>query len=171
MSERGSALIEFAFLAPALLLLLVGAAYAGANVDRYLALDQLSRTAAHMHSQGVDFSLPEKRALLAQAASAVDLSESGGDTVVYLSTVAQTAGGPRIVKRFVIGDVAVGDTEIGAADAQYDGMVDPPPPASIDLRLPEGRRVYVAEVVHEPRGLAPPYGPAKELRLRARSVY
>ncbi len=168
--RRGSAILEFALLAPALLLLLIGAAYTGANADRYLALEQLARAAAHMHGQGADFSLPEKRALLKLASSSLDLSETG-DTVVYLSTVAQTPGGPRIVRRFTIGRADIGSPELGAAQAQFDGMVDPPAPARTDFTIPQGSRIYVAEAIHQPRGLIPPYGPGEDFRLRVRTVY
>lgn len=170
-SERGSALIEFAFLAPTLLLLLVGAAYTGANADRYLAVEQLARTAAHLHAKGTDFSLPEKRELLRLAAASLDLDEEQGDTVVYLSTVAQTADGPRIVRRFAIGAVNVGGPEMGEADTEIDGLVDPPAEARLDFEIPAGRRVYVAEAIHAPRELVPPYGPGEDFRLRARAVY
>ena len=120
--EAGSALIEFAFLAPAVLLLLVGTAYTGANIDRYLEVEQLARAAASLHAAGTDFSLPEKRALLSRAATTLNLSESSGDTVVYLSTVAQTPEGPRIVRRFAIGAQTVGESAAGAVKPQYDGF-------------------------------------------------
>lgn len=168
--SRGSALIEFAVTAPLLLLLMVSAAFAGANFDRYLELQQLVRMAANMHSSGVDFSLPEKRALLTQSSAALDLG-TDGDTTLILSTLAQTPQGPRLVRRYVLGSTAVGGSAIGAAEAQFDGAVIPPAPAKPDFAIPQGQRVYLVEAVHDPRGLLPPSMLGDDFRLRTRAVY
>lgn len=168
--KDGSALIEFAVTAPLLLMMMVGVAFAGANFDRYLALQQLTRVAANMHSSGVDFSLPEKRALLASAASGLTL-EPNGDTTLVLSTLAQTADGPRLVRRFVLGAEVVGGSTISAADGQYDGAVIPPAPAKLDFTIPAGQRVYLVEAIHDPGGLVPSSMFGEDFRLRTRAVY
>ena len=168
--RRGSALVEFAVTAPLLILLAVGTAFAGASFDRYLALQQLVRAAANMHSSGTDFSLPEKQALLEAAAAGLDLSASG-DTVLYLSTVADTPDGPRLVRRFAVGAAGVGASLLSAAEGQYDGAVIPPAPARIDFDLVPGQRVYVVEAVHDLRGLAPPGTLSEDYRLRTRAVF
>lgn len=168
--RRGSALIEFAATAPVLLMLAVGAAFTGAGFDRYFALQQLARAAANMHSAGVDFSLPEQRALLSEISSGLDLGAEG-DTVVYLSTIADTPDGMRMVRRFRVGTETVGSSTVSSAKGQYDGAVVPPAEVELDFQLSAGQRSYVVEAVHDPTGLFPPGVLGDDFRFRVRAVY
>ena len=87
-SERGSALIEFV-LATGLLLvpLLLGTVVFGLNLTRANQVTGVCRDAAHMYAYGVDFSQKGNKDLLLQLAQGLNMTVSGGNGVVILSTI------------------------------------------------------------------------------------
>jgi hypothetical protein len=87
-AERGSALIEFV-LATGLLLvpLLLGTVVFGLNLTRANQVTGVCRDAAHMYAYGVDFSQNGNKDLLLQLAQGLNMTVSGGNGVVILSTI------------------------------------------------------------------------------------
>lgn len=86
--ERGSALIEF-LLATALIILplLIGTFVIGMSLVRANQVAEVSRDAAHMYAYGVDFSQTSSQNLLLELAQGLNMTLTGGNGVVILSTV------------------------------------------------------------------------------------
>lgn len=87
-NESGSTLIEFAIVAPCLLLLFFGTIGLGLMMGRYVQAVQVARDVAHMYSNGVDFTQTANRNIVTQQlASGVGMTDAGGNGVVVLSKV------------------------------------------------------------------------------------
>ena len=91
-SERGSALVEFVvcfglFWVPLFLGLLV----MGFDLIRAMQVTQVCRDAGHMYSYGMDFSQSAYQDLLVSLAPGLNMTTSGGNGVVILSTVTYIA--------------------------------------------------------------------------------
>ncbi len=86
--EKGSALIEFVFCfglfwAP----LFLGMLTVGFNLIAAVQVTQLCRDAAHMYSQGIDFSQATYKTLLINLAPGLGLAATGGKGEVILSSI------------------------------------------------------------------------------------
>jgi len=87
-SESGNTLIEFAIVAPCLLLLFFGTIGLGLMMGRYVQTVQVARDVAHMYSNNVDFTQAANRNIVTQQlASGVGMTDTGGNGVVVLSKV------------------------------------------------------------------------------------
>ena len=99
-NERGTALLEFAFAMVFFWIpLFLGATTIGFNLIRAIQVVQVCRDAGHMYASGIDFSQSTYQNLLADLAIGLNMTATGGNGVVVLSTVmyvdstACTAGG------------------------------------------------------------------------------
>lgn len=91
-SERGSALVEFLLAAGLLLVpLLLGTMFFGMSLVRANQVTELCRDAAHMYAYGVDFSQSSSQNLIVQLAQGLNMSTTGGNGVIILSTVTYIA--------------------------------------------------------------------------------
>lgn len=91
--EKGSALIEFVFCfglfwAP----LFLGMLTVGFNLIAAVQVTQLCRDAAHMYSQGIDFSQATYKTLLINLAPGLGLAATGGKGEVILSSITYIDG-------------------------------------------------------------------------------
>jgi hypothetical protein len=131
--ERGSAVLEFAIMAPCLILLFFGSIGLGIMMGRYSQAVQVARDVAHMYSDGVDFTQAANQNIVTQQlASGTGMTNNGGNGVVILSqirTVYQvdcTAAGvnpctnlglPVFVQRIVFGNSAIRSSNYGTPHA------------------------------------------------------
>ncbi len=99
-SERGTAVIEFAFcFALFWIPLFLGSIVIGFNLIRAVQVTQVCRDAGHMYAGGIDFSQTTYQNLLVSLGIGLNMTSTGGNGVVILSTVtyidssACTAGG------------------------------------------------------------------------------
>ncbi len=149
--RRGAAIVEFAFVAPVLFVLAAGGFETAVQLDRYLSIRQLTRSAGNLYHRGVDPTNENSRALLLDSSPTLDLS-ANGDTVLYLTKLEQTAGGMVITERFTFGKSSLGSSTVGTASPQPDGTVSPPvtatPPNGASVSV--GATLSIAEVVHRP---------------------
>lgn len=91
-TQRGQALIEFAFVAPFLVSLIVGTMMYGTELVRELELQQIARDTASMLARGTDFSLSGNQLVVARLGQSLGwpstgLPSSSGVGVVYVSTI------------------------------------------------------------------------------------
>jgi TadE-like protein len=87
-AEKGSALVEFVlcfgiFWVP----LFLGTLTVGFNLIAAVQVTQVCRDAAHMYSQGIDFSQSTYKSLLVSLAPSLGMAATGGKGEVILSTV------------------------------------------------------------------------------------
>lgn len=86
--EKGSALIEFVFCVGLFWVpLLLGTVTVGFNLITAVQVTQVCRDAAHMYSQGIDFSQTTYKTLLVNLAPDLGMAATGGKGEVILSTV------------------------------------------------------------------------------------
>ena len=86
--ERGSSLIEFLLCTSLLIVpLLLGTAVVGLNVVREIQITELCRDAAHMYSQGIDFTVSSNVTELLKIAQGLNITATGGNGVVIMSTI------------------------------------------------------------------------------------
>ena len=116
--------------------LLCGTMVIGVNLIREMEVTQVCRDACHMHSFGVDFSLPENQDLVVNLAQGLSFQKSGGNGVLILSTLTFVgpndciAGGYQpngsscaninqtvITRRVVIGDSSLRASGFGTPNA------------------------------------------------------
>lgn len=165
-SRRGSALVEFAISFPFLSLLTIGTFAVGVTIDRYLTVAQLVRDGGNMYARGVDFSADQNKQLLLMAASGMGMTTTGGNGVLYLSTVVEGDSGanrgvPVIAHRIVIGDSSFAASSAGMpTTVQANGDVsNANTDSAARAQLPTGltvtgnERIFVAEVFHKPVGI------------------
>src|SRR5437016_5763979 len=86
--EKGSALVEFVlcfgiFWVP----LFLGTLTAGFNLIAAIQVTQVCRDAAHMYSQGIDFSQSTYKTLLVNLAPSLGMAATGGRGEVIFSTI------------------------------------------------------------------------------------
>ena len=84
-TERGSAIVEFAFVAPFLCLLLLGTVSVGMTLTRSLQAGVVSRDCGMMFMRQVDFTLEQNRKLAVKLASGMGMTTTGGDGAVVLT--------------------------------------------------------------------------------------
>jgi Flp pilus assembly protein TadG len=86
--ERGNTILEFAIVAPCLVLLFFGSIGVGIMLGRYVQALQVARDVAHMYSDGVDFSLPANQNIIINLlAAGTGMTATGGNGVVIFSQV------------------------------------------------------------------------------------
>jgi hypothetical protein len=86
--EGGSALIEFLLASIFLVFpLLFGTAVFGLSLVRANQVSEVCRDAGHMYAYGVDFSQTSSQNMLVQMAQGLNMTPSGGNGVIILSTV------------------------------------------------------------------------------------
>jgi len=144
--ERGSASVEFAlcvilFWMP----MFLGMGVIGINLIRAVQVTQVCRDAGHMYANGTDFSQTTYQNLLVSLAIGLNMTTSGGNGVVILSTVmyvdsnACTNGGyqanssscPNLnyivfIQRIVVGNSSIHSSNLGSpnsADLNSSGVV------------------------------------------------
>ena len=88
-SERGSALVEFVLcFALFWLPLFFGTLVLGLNLIRAMQVTQVCRDAGHMSAfSNIDFSQPANQNLLVSLASGLNMTTTGGNGVIILSTI------------------------------------------------------------------------------------
>jgi hypothetical protein len=143
--ETGGALMEFSFSTLFWVPLLLGTVVLGLNLSRSIRVTQFCRDAGHMYAYGVDFSQAANKNLLIQLASGLNITTTGGNGVVILSTITSiaasdcTAGGLQanssqcpnlnytvLTKRLVIGNSALKSSAFGTpnpADMDSSGSI------------------------------------------------
>ena len=153
---RGGALVEFAAGLPFLALLSVGVFAVGINLDRYLVVQQTAGASGNMYDSGLDVSQQAVQQLFLKGANSLQMTTSGGDGVIYLTTIQKPASASaEITRRFIIGNQSIASSTLGMPSAQSDGTVDPPVPATLPsgVTLIDGQQLDVAEVYHKPDDL------------------
>ncbi|MDP8979059.1 MAG: pilus assembly protein [Acidobacteriota bacterium] len=86
--QSGSTIVEFAIMAPCLVLMFFGSVGMGLMLGRYVQAVQVCRDVAHMYSDGVDFSQANNQnIIIQQLAQGVGMTATGGNGVIYLSKV------------------------------------------------------------------------------------
>ena len=90
--ENGSALIEFLLVSVFLVFpLLLGTAVFGLSLVRANQVSEVCRDAGHMYAYNVDFSQASSQNMLVQMAKGLNMTTSGGNGVIILSTVTYVA--------------------------------------------------------------------------------
>jgi Flp pilus assembly protein TadG len=85
--KRGSAIVEFAIVAPLLILTLFGTVSLGIMLGRTVQVNQVCRDLAHMFVDGVDFTQTANQNLAVQLAQGTGMTANGGNGVVIFSRV------------------------------------------------------------------------------------
>ncbi len=145
-NQRGTAIIEFAFAFVLFWIpLFLGFLVIGFNLIRAVQVTQVCRDAGHMYAGGIDFSQSTYQNLLVDLAIGLNMTTTGGNGVVILSTVTYvsasscTAGGyqadqthcPNLntivfTRRLVIGNSSLHSSTLGnpnGADMDSSGNV------------------------------------------------
>lgn len=87
-SERGSSLIEFLLCTSLMIIpLLLGTAVVGLNLVREIQVTELCRDAAHMYSEGIDFTVSSNVTQLLKIAQGLNITATGGNGVIIMSTI------------------------------------------------------------------------------------
>ena len=84
-TEKGSAIVEFAFVAPFLCLLLLGTVSVGMTLTKSLQAGVVSRDCGLMFMRQVDFTLEQNKRLAVKLASGMGMTTTGGDGAVVLT--------------------------------------------------------------------------------------
>jgi len=87
-NERGSTIVEFAIIAPLLVLLFFGSIGLGIMMGRFIQTIHVCRDVAHMYVDGVDFTatLPQN-IVIQQLAAGTGMTATGGNGIVILSRI------------------------------------------------------------------------------------
>lgn len=85
--QRGSTILEFAIVAPFLIVALLGVAGFGISLGRYIQALQVCRDVAHMFVDGVDFTQAGNQALIVLMAQGSGMTATGGNGVVIMSRI------------------------------------------------------------------------------------
>jgi Flp pilus assembly protein TadG len=87
-NERGTSILEFAVVAPCLVLLFFGSIGTALMLGRYIQAVQVCRDVNHMYVDGVDFTKAASQNIVIQKlASGVGMTATGGNGVVVLSRI------------------------------------------------------------------------------------
>ena len=87
-SQRGTAVIEFSLVTLTMFVpLLLVSIVLGLNLGRSIQATQVARDAGSMYMRGVDFSLSDNKLLIQRLANGLNMTTTGGNGVVILSTV------------------------------------------------------------------------------------
>lgn len=128
-NENGNALVEFAFVLPFLLLLLVGMADLCLLLGNQLQLVHLSREAANVLSRGAAFQ--ETFAAITQADGTLELDGESG-RVILTRIALDPNGRPVIVEQHTIG---------GLDRTSTVGTLEPGAQSPVPANVPNGRTV------------------------------
>ena len=131
--ESGSTIVEFAIMAPCLVMLFFGSTGLGIMMGRYSQAVMVARDVAHMYSDGVDFTQTANQSIVTQQlASGTGMTNSGGNGVVILSQVVSVyqtdcnaagvspctnAGLPVFTQRIVFGNSSLRASSYGTPSA------------------------------------------------------
>jgi hypothetical protein len=85
--QRGAELIEFALVTSFLLPTLFGTIIVGLNLARGIQVTQLSRDTGHMYARNIDFSDTNNKKIIERLAQGLNITTTGGNGAVILSTV------------------------------------------------------------------------------------
>jgi Flp pilus assembly protein TadG len=86
--ESGSTILEFAIIAPCLIVIFFGTIGLGIMMGRYSQAIQVCRDVAHMYSDGIDFTQSANQSIVTQQlASGIGMTNTGGNGVVILSQI------------------------------------------------------------------------------------
>jgi Flp pilus assembly protein TadG len=85
--ESGSAILEFAIVAPVLILTLFGTVSLGIMLGRAVQVNQVCRDLAHMYVDGVDFTQTNNQNIAVQLTQGTGMTANGGNGVVIFSRV------------------------------------------------------------------------------------
>jgi Flp pilus assembly protein TadG len=135
--QRGSTIMEFALVGPALILLFFGTVGTGITLGRYTQALSICRDLAHMYADGVDFSQTQNQNIAVQLAQGTGMTVNGGTGVVIftrISTVYQAdcdasgytascgnLGRAVITQRLTVGNAAMKVSAFGTPTA---GLMD-----------------------------------------------
>lgn len=166
-SQSGNNVLEFALVGMPLVALLLGVTTTGLALGKSVQVTQLTRDTASMYVRGVDFSVGTNQDLLVRLARGLDLTRTGGDGVIILSTVTwipqarctqlqlNPCNGNRhvITHRLVIGRSALRRSNLGTPNpALIDSkgvvsnyMTDQSATATMPMQLADNRYAYVVE--------------------------
>lgn len=86
-SEKGVAVVEFALVAPLLIILISGIATVGLNLSRLIRVNEVARSACSMYVRSVDFSKPGNQDVLVRLSDTLGISRTGGNGAIVLSKV------------------------------------------------------------------------------------
>jgi hypothetical protein len=140
-SSEGQSLVEFAFLAPILLLIFLGMVEAATAYDRQHVLAGLSREGANIASRGAE--LQEVIDVITANGASIGFGELGGVVVSRVlidedaTEVTEQLGTPGFVPRSRVG--VVGEPAVG-----FEG-----------LGLVEGQELHVVELFYDYNGFTP----------------
>jgi Flp pilus assembly protein TadG len=88
LGESGSTIVEFAIVAPLLVLLFFGSIGLGIMMGRYIQTIHVCRDIAHMYVDGVDFTQTASQNIVIQElAAGTGMTAAGGNGVVILSRI------------------------------------------------------------------------------------
>lgn len=168
-SQRGSNVLEFALVAPAMIVVMTSVITIGMNLARRVQTEQLSRDAASMFVRSVDFSKAGNQDILVRLGSALRMTRTGGDGVVILSKVTWVSSATCtalslspcnrdshvVTQRIVVGNATIRASALGTPSGHLidgSGLVrDYMKESSAVARMPtglmlaEGQYAYVAE--------------------------
>ncbi len=86
--QSGSTILELAIIFPLLTLLLFGTVGLGVMLGRFITAEQICRDAAHMYSDGVDFSQTNNQnIIIQQLANGTGITATGGNGIIIFSQI------------------------------------------------------------------------------------
>lgn len=100
--RRGSTILEFAFVLPVGIALLVGGMSMGVTCLRTVQAGDLARQISLLADSGVDFGTPGGQQQIAQKGR--DLGLDSGKAVVYITKVVREPGGLRVDRTYQMGN-------------------------------------------------------------------
>jgi Flp pilus assembly protein TadG len=124
-AERGTSVLEFAFVAPVLAIILMGVVVIGLNLGRATQVAQIGRDAGSMYVRGVDFAQTGNQQILVRLSQGLGMTTTGGNGVVILSkvtfiaangcTLPCNAGQYVVTQRVVVGNSTLRTSSFGPA--------------------------------------------------------
>lgn len=166
--RRGMSVLEFALVAPVLIVAVAGIATVGMNLSRLIRVAQVARDSCSMYVRSVDFSKPANQDLLVRISEPLGITRAGGNGAIVLSRVTflpQTKCNERslspcngnqhvITQRITIGNrllfhSSIGEPSVALIDGQgfvRDYMKERTAVATLpNLQLEDGQYAYISE--------------------------
>ena len=132
-ARQGTAMVEFAIIAPFLVTLFFGTIGLGMIMGRYVQTLTVARDVAHLYVSGVDFTQTTSQNIALQLAQGTGMTATGGNGVIILSRVAtiyqadcdaagvsgtcNNLGQCVITQRIVLGNAALQSSAFGTPTA------------------------------------------------------